>query len=482
LSDIKETSPRPRGSGFALDVRVHDAAHLEWEVGAALPPTGETVSYRIDMTVEVPESVWAPHDPWARFWARSRLQAPGRGALEDTIDLPAWVLATVRDGKSALTAARKGWRAAAKGIVSDEALTELRARTAEHLGAAARRLTEVPPAEVIARGTTHPGARPVDEVAAEARLYLAGRSWTEFSETLLVLERLAKLQPRLGALRPDLVAHIEAAIDAVQTLERFVLSEERERERFLRRMGDLKRAFHRRLYLDAVIVDADKRYGHVVAAFVAIIASSWAFAWQVAVFNQIAGNAITGPALLSLGAMVGVIYAVKDRIKEIGRRWVSGWVRTSYADRVVKLFLRPDTDPKRSQILRSRETIRVSTRERADGSRFHVLDVTLRLDLQGRAAPRALGIDRVKHILRYDFADMLVGLERAPHMLAVPAPQGALRIIEVDKTYEVPCVCSVTPNGGEARTWRGTLHVSERGLETLERKGQPPNSVKSELT
>jgi len=461
---------------------VHDAAHLEWEAGAALPPTGETVSYRIEMTVEVPESVWAPHDPWSRFWVRSRLQAPGRGALDDTIDLPAWVLATVRDGKSALTAARKGWRAAAKGILSDDALSELRVRTTQHLDAAEHRLTEAPPGEVIARGTARVDGRPADEIVAEARLYLAGRRWTELSETLLALERLAKLQPRLGALRRDVVTRIEAAIEAVQALEHFVLSEERERERFLRRMGDLKRAFHRRLYLDAEIVDADKRYGHVIAAFVAIVASSWAFAWQVAVFNQIAGNAITGPALLSLGAMVGVIYAVKDRIKEIGRRWVSGWVRTSYADRVVRLFLRPDTDPKRSQILRSRETIRISTRERPDGSRFHVLDVTLRLDLQGRAGPRLLGIDRVKHILRYDFADLLVGLERAPHTLAVPAPHGTLQIIEVDKTYEVPCMCSVTPEGGEPRIWRGALHVSERGLETLERKGQPPNSAKSELT
>jgi hypothetical protein len=379
------------------------------------------------------------------------------------MDLPAWVLATVRDGKSALSEARKQWRIAARGHLSDDALRGLRIRTAERLALAESRFTERPPVD-----------------SADAELYLAGRWWTELSEALLLLDRLSRTQPRLGNLRGLVTDRVEAAIERVQAGAPLNLANEQDRERFLRRLGDLKRGFHRRLYLDAVVVDADSRYAHFIAAFVAVVASSWAFAWQVALLNHLAGAAITGSTVLTLGATVGVVYAVKDRIKEIGRRWLHGWIRTSYAGRVVQLTLRPDTDPGRARLLRSRETIRVSTRVRPDGSRFNVLDVVLRLDLWGREAPRALGIDRVKHILRYDFSEILVGLERAPHMLAVPSPQGGMRILAVDKTYELPCECRIRTNGVDARVWRGNLHLSDRGLETVERRNDSSAPAKSD--
>jgi hypothetical protein len=457
--EIATAKAQKRASPFGLQVRVHDAAHLEWEVTAPLPPPGTSKRYEVDLTVEVPESVWSSHDPWRRFWARSRLQAPARRADDTSRDLSTWVLATVRDGKGALSDVRKQWRSAARGELGDEALKALRARTAERLSVAESRFSATPPFE--------PGSAP---------LYLAGRWWTELSEALVSLDRLSTTQPRLKSLRGLVTDRIEAAIERVRSIAPFNLVDERERERFLRRLGDLKRAFHRRLYLDAVVIDADSRYTHLVAAFVAIVASSWAFLWQVALINHLAGAAITGTALLTVGTLVGVVYAVKDRIKEIGRRWLHGWIRTSYAGRVVRLYLRPDTDPRRPQLLRSRETIRVSTQVRPDGSRFNVLDVLLRLDLQGRDAPRALGIERVKHILRYDFSDILVGLERAPHMLAVPSYPGEMKILAVDKTYELPCECRVRVDGTDARVWRGTLHMSDRGLETLERRSESPAS------
>jgi hypothetical protein len=61
-------------------------------------------------------------------------------------------------------------------------------------------------------------------------------------------------------------------------------------------------------------------------------------------------------------------------------------------------------------------------------------------------------------------------------MLAVPSYPGEMKILAVDKTYELPCECRVRVDGTDARVWRGTLHMSDRGLETLERRSESPAS------
>src|SRR4029079_19597158 len=97
-------------------------------------------------------------------------------------------------------------------------------------------------------------------------------------------------------------------------------------ERYLARSSRLKKHFQEVLFLDPETFHVAERAYHWIAGFVAVVASTWAFAWQIALLNQAnqSSSAQTfSTGLFTLALIAGVVYATKDRIKEIGRNWMT---------------------------------------------------------------------------------------------------------------------------------------------------------------
>lgn len=442
-----------------LDVQLHDSGHLEWEVSAPLPAPGHTLSYQVRLRIEVPDASWTHHDPWHHFRARSRLQAPRLGDVAAggaPADLRRATLGAVRDGKSSLSRARRAMRALLRGEVEQLAAVRTHLATAE-----ARLLAELP---------AGPDEEPVLRMSEE---YRAARWCLELSNLLAWADRTCPPEvagQEWQAARDAVAARALEALENARRKSDFDPADSRGQEGFLRRAGQLKRKFHRHLFLDAEILEPDRKFGHLIAAFVAILASTWAFIWQIAWANQYMSSALPVTTLCFVGVVAGVLYAVKDRIKEVGRRWLSSRLRQTYADRIVKLRLLEEMDHRQPVIARSLESIRVTDVRTVGEDRVTTLEVLLRLKLYGRRAPLDGGMRRIKHFLRYDFSQALVGMERAPHPLAVPDANGGVRILQVPKTYAMPLRCEVMDGVGRVtRAFEGTLVAADTRLVRLER-------------
>src|SRR6185295_10225338 len=94
-------------------------------------------------------------------------------------------------------------------------------------------------------------------------------------------------------------------------------------ERYLDRASRLKKHFQEVLFLDPESFQVAERAYHWIAAFFAVIASTWAFAWQIALMNQANAATTVSSGVITLAVLAGVGYAAKDRIKEIGRNWMT---------------------------------------------------------------------------------------------------------------------------------------------------------------
>ena len=110
-------------------------------------------------------------------------------------------------------------------------------------------------------------------------------------------------------------------------------------------------------FLEAHTYKVAERIHHWVAAFAAIFASTWAFVWQITVMNRPSMGSKVSSGVILVATLGGVIYASKDRIKEIGRAWISGNVHRFYAQRVASWRaptrrLGGDVDRPRARVVR----------------------------------------------------------------------------------------------------------------------------------
>ena len=82
--------------------------------------------------------------------------------------------------------------------------------------------------------------------------------------------------------------------------------------------------FQEVLFLEHETVHIVDRLSHVSAALVALVASTWAFGWQLALIDKgISLGARFGSGLTTVALVAGLIYATKDRMKELGRNFLA---------------------------------------------------------------------------------------------------------------------------------------------------------------
>ena len=476
-------------------VGVHDASRIEWSLSVPLP-NDAPLDYSLRVEMQIPTNTFVRHTPWDQMQAFTRLDGPAVAAHGDVVSIDqlrrgalamASQLARASDGFSRHCRLAGSLFATAPHSELEDALT-IWIEAAVRISQEARdRLTRAPE-QVPEAAELQRERRLVDEYISVRLLEaLAG---AERGLTGLMQSK----SPNAVRIRP-VVAAVEASLGDVLSEELRYREERRFNnadpsspealERYLERSSSLKKHFQEVLFLDPETFHVAERTYHWIAGFVAVVASTWAFAWQIALLNQANAGQTFSTGLLTLALIAGVVYATKDRIKEIGRNWMTRRVHRVWgAQRITRYRAPARRLPGRDIVVTARESFDQSVANLPDplnpesGATTPV--TILSYEHKGNVVPHtqllASGVRRVKHVFRYDLSPMFGRLDDA--MKPVPVlddTSGKVRFIDAPRCYRVPIRVRVEC-GGHTYEESSTLVLHKRGLERLDRNEDKPSN------
>jgi hypothetical protein len=246
-------------------------------------------------------------------------------------------------------------------------------------------------------------------------------------------------------------------------------------EHYLERASQLKKHFQEVFFLEAHTYKVAERIHHWVAAAVAIFASTWAFIWQITVMNRPSTGSKVSSGVVLVATLGGIIYASKDRIKEIGRAWISGNVHRFYAQRVAS-WRAPGRRLGGDMIMSARESFDQSVTTHPDplnpASRAALASTVVHYSHRGCVTPQpallAGGVRRVKHIFRYDLSPLFARLDDTVKQVPVlDAVTRRVSFVDAPRRYRVP-VRLLVKCGGDSRAVHATLVLHKGGLDRIE--------------
>jgi hypothetical protein len=471
-------------------LEIHDASRLEWSISIPLPEN-RSLAYAIDVELEIPSNAFARHAPWDQLQSFTRLDGPQLAAVgTDPVTI---------DGlrRHALAVARKIARAS-DGFSRHCLL--------------AGSLFAVVPRSDLAEGLIL-WLEAARVTALEARAGTSGadcdsdeairreRDLVDEYVSVRFLEALAAAERSLALLRESKSPHVSHMRDAIRMAEERVaasLGEELDRraargwicgdaespdalERYLDRASRLKKHFQEVLFLEPETYHVAERLHHWVAGIAALLASTWAVAWQLFLAHRSASattESRLGSGLILVMLTGGLVYAGKDRIKEVGRSWISGNVHRFYAQRVARYRAPARRLPSRDVIVAARESCDQTLTSRPDPlnpeSGASVPATLIRYAHRGKVFARpelsAQGVRRIKHVFRYDLSPLFARLDDAVKPVPVlDATTHRVRFAAAPRCYRLPVRVRVRC-GREWQEERATLVLTKRGLDRLERK------------
>jgi hypothetical protein len=186
------------------------------------------------------------------------------------------------------------------------------------------------------------------------------------------------------------------------------------------------------------------------------------------------------------------VCATKDRIKEIGRNWMTTRVHRVWgAQRITRYRAPARRLPGRDIVVTARESFDQGVANLPDPlnpeSGATVPFTILSYEHKGSVVPHAQllgsGVRRVKHVFSYDLSPMFGRLDDA--MKPVPVLDHVtrkVRFIDAPRCYRVPIRVRVEC-GGHSYEEQSTLVLHKRGLERLDRddEDKPSNPSLAEI-
>jgi hypothetical protein len=478
----------PAEGSAAVKIGIHDASRIEWSVSLALPEKGaKKVAYSVEVEMEIPSNAFARHSPWDQLQSFTRLDGPADPMMSsgDVVTIDA-----LRRG--AVTLAAKLARAS-EGF-------------SRHCRLASSIMLEAPPSdlesvlvvwiEAALKMVEQARARLTIATGGEAQELLRERGLVDEYASVRLLEMLAGVERALAAMQTSrhatvltpVIARVEARV--ADALEREVSRRADKKyigadpnstealERYLDRASRLKKHFQEVLFLEPERYEVADRIHHWVAAFVAVLASTWAFIWQIVLINRApsTGSQI-GSGVIVLAVIAGLVYAAKDRIKEMGRSWISGNVHRFYAQRVARFRAPSRRLPGRDLIVSARESIDSRTTQIPDSlnpeSGATMPATLIKYVQKGQIdSTRVLfeqGVRRIKHVFRYDLSPLFARLDDAEKPVPVfDAATRRVRFTNAPRCYRVPVRVRVQTQDGVVLE-EATIVLHKRGLDRLER-------------
>jgi hypothetical protein len=468
-------------------VAVHDASRLEWSLSIPLPEDETARPYSLRVQIQIPQNAFVRHAPWDQMQAFTRLDGPAIAAVGDVVTIDALrrgalamanQLARASDGFQRHCRLAGSLFATAPHSELEDALTiwiEAAVRIAQESRERLTRAEEEEAAELMRE------RKLVDEYVS-VRLFemLAG------AERALsnVVESKSPHAARLAPVAAEVEARLAEALAeelGYREMRGFANADPTSPhalERYLDRASRLKKHFQEVLFLEQESFQIAERAYHWVAGFVALLASTWAFAWQLALAQRANAATTLGSGVIFVALVAGIVYATKDRIKEIGRNWVTHRVHRVWGAQRITRYRAPQRRLSGCDVV-------VSARE-SFHQRIALLPdplnpecgastpiTVLSYEHRGEVIPNAQlvrsGVHRVKHVFRYDLSPLFARLDDATK--PVPVLDDAsrrVRFIDAPRCYRVPVVVEVE-SGGHKHAERATLVMHKRGLERLER-------------
>lgn len=473
-----------------LDVRlwlgVHDLSRIEWTAAVQLPTEG-TRRYDVELAVEIPATIFPTHSVWEHLQIFTRLQSPTEeGPLEidradadelrrDTLGVAHRLKRLGQRFERACVAAAAQLREQADPALA-ETLTDLVTQAVDLAADMRRQLAGGGDGgDGLARECAlsdeflshqmvelFAGAeRALDDVlfAAKSPLREADTPWAEDLRCLLaegLSEEMVHRRAR-GWLTPRADAPVELA-------------------QFLERASRLKKHFQDVLYLDVEAYFVDSRVRNYVGVLAAALA---AFVWLSFTLLPIGPGTRAGLGIGSFAALFAIAYAIKDRLKELTRGWITGRLMRLYGQRVVTLRLPQRIDRARPVLLETRETFDV------ENAPFSVEDVhagvsigrprrvvsllfRMRSTLHAAPALERAHIFSIKHIFRYDLSPVFGRLDNAVKQVPVLDGRRRVRFADAPREYRFPARISFVPADGDRIEHTAYLVVSKRGIERIE--------------
>lgn len=469
-------------------VGIHDASRLEWSLSIPLPEHGGPTAYSLRVSIKVPQNAFVRHVPWDQMQAFTRLDGPAIGAAGDVVTIDALrrgALAMAHQLARASDGFQRHCRLAAS-LFATAPHSELEDALSIWIEAAVR-IAEEARERLVHRG--EPGepcelARErllVDEYVS-IRLFelLAGAERALSNVVSAKCTHRERLEPVVATVENRLGEALAAEL-AYREARGFATADPTSPEaleRYLDRASRLKKHFQEVLFLEQETFQIAERAHHWIAAFVAVLASTWAFVWQIALMAHANTATTLGSGVVVFAALAGVVYATKDRIKEIGRVWMTRRVHRVWgAERITRYRAPRRRLPGRDVVVSARESFVQSVAvvpdplnpESGATSTQTVLTYQHRGEIEPNAQLVSSGVRRVKHVFRYDLSPLFARLDDATK--PVPVLDGTsrrVRFIDAPRCYRLP-VTVETESGGTKRVEHATLVLHKRGLERLER-------------
>ena len=212
----------------------------------------------------------------------------------------------------------------------------------------------------------------------------------------------------------------------------------------------------------------------------AVVASTWAFAWQIALMNRAGAATTVSSAVITLALVAGLVYAAKDRIKEVGRNWMTRKMHRVWgAERVTRYRAPARRLPARDIVVTARESFEQSETclpdplnpEAGATQNVTVLTYAHRGSVVQQPKLAEAGVQRVKHVFRYDLSPIFARLDDATKPVPV-LDEGSkkVRFIDAPRCYRLPIKFEVTCGSAPRYVEHATLMLHKRGLERLERQ------------
>jgi hypothetical protein len=473
-------------AGVEVRIDVHDASRLEWSVSVPLPTAGP-LGYSIEVEMDIPSNAFARHTPWDQLQSFTRLDGGEAFSFDEAI----LTIDALRRSAVAIAVqmARSGESFSRHCVVAASLFTrvpnaDLERLLAEALGSAVAlanearaKLTRRSPGDASELARER---RLVDEyVSVRLLALLAGaeRGLGVLQESRAPHARdLARTATRLetrvaDALEAELVyrsskGYVCADPESLPTLEAY-----------LDRASRLKKHFQEVLFLEAEVFQVAERLHHWAAGIGALVASTWAFAWQVALMKHAtAAPGAVGSGIVMVAVIAGLIYATKDRVKELGRTWISGNVHRFYAQRVARYRAPKRRLPGRDIVVSARESFDQRIVRKPDPlnpeSGSLVPSTLIRYSHRGKVLPTAglapAGVTHVKHVFRYDLSPLFARLDDAVKQVPVlDRSTHRVRFTEAPRSYRFPVKVRVGCSG-QIREESAIVVLHKGGLDRLE--------------
>ena len=478
--------PPRRAEDVRLWLGVHDLSRIEWTAAVQLPARGER-RYDVQFAVEIPATLFPTHSVWEHLQIFTRLQSP---AEEGPLEIERENLEELR--RDTLGVAHR--------------LKRLGQRFERACVATAAQLRELPDpglsdilgdlvtqaVDLIAdmRQQLHAVTDLREEVRRECALadeFLSHQIIDLFAVCEHALAEVlfgpqSTLRPESTPWAEDLRCLLAEGLgeELVQRRARGWLTPRAdapgELGQFLERASRLKKHFQDVLYLDVQAYFVDLRLRNVVGVIAAALA---AVMWLSFTLLPIGQSTRAGLGIGTFGVVFAVAYAIKDRLKELTRGWITGRLMRLYGQRVVTLKLPARIDAGRHVLLETRETFDVEAAAlgadeggavESIGRPRRVVQLKFRMRATLHAAPalEQVHIFSIKHIFRYDLSPIFARLDNAVKQVPVLDAHRRVRFADAPREYRFGVRIAFGAVDGEPVVHNAYLVLSKRGIERIE--------------